>query len=220
MQDLSPYLHARVTAAADDLGCSASITIQQQGAVVRAASSDERAAACDRVEARLGAGPGVAAMEQLQPVVVPFVPGAVGWSAWCARATEVGVVSCAAVPAPVARGTRVALTLYAGAPDAWDALLLAEAQRHVRLLAAEIAARLARPVERLRGAVEAYGRIDRAIGVIMQCNGCTAQDAQTALLRASTADHVDLDQAAGAVLRALTEDDAGARPRALAAPGR
>ncbi|GEA86806.1 ANTAR domain-containing protein [Cellulomonas cellasea] len=217
---VSPYLRERVGAVARDLGGSAGITIQQQGALVRAASSDERAARCGQVEARLGTGPSIAAMEQLHPVVVPRVPEGDGWAAWRACATEVGFASSAAVPAPVARGISVALTLYSAVPGAWDPLALAEAHRHARLLAAEIAARLARPGEPPRGALEACLRLDRAIGVLMHCNGCTAQDAQTALLRASTADHVDLDQAASTVLRALTEDDSSFRPRALVAPGR
>lgn len=220
MQDLSPYLHALVDAAARDLDGAASITIQQQGAVVRAASSDDRAARCDQVEARLGAGPCIAAMEQLRPVVVPRIPEGAGWAPWRARAGEEGFLSAAAVPAAVARGVTVALNLYSAAPDAWDPLVLAEAHRHARLLAEQVAARLARPAEPLRGVSEASVRIERAIGVIMHCNGCTAQDAQTALLRASTAEHVDLDEAARTVLQTLTEDEDAFRPRALPVPGR
>lgn len=220
MQDLPPSLRTLVEAAAHDLGGAASLTIQQQGAVVRAASSDERAARCDQVVARLGAGPGVAAMEQGRPVVVLRLADGTGWGPWRARATEEGFRSAAAVPAPVARGVMVALTLYSGAPDAWDPLVLAEAQRHARLLGAQVAARMARPVAPAPRVIEASVRIERAIGVIMHGNGCTAQDAQTVLLRASAAEHVDLDEAACTVLRVLTEDDDAFRPRALAVPGR
>jgi hypothetical protein len=220
MQDLSPYLHDRVRLAARHLGCAASITMQQQGAVLRVASSDGRAALCDQVATRLGAGPCIAAMEQLRTVVVPRVADGVSWSAWRARAAQEGFASSVAVPAPVGRGVSVSLNLYATREDAWDAAALAEAHEHARRLGGEVAARLdGPPLEELRGALDARLRIDRAIGVIMHCNACTVQDAEAALLRAGTADRVDLAEAARTVLRALVEDDAAFRPRALVVPG-
>ncbi|WP_258725599.1 ANTAR domain-containing protein [Cellulomonas sp. NS3] len=220
MQELSPSLHEQVDAAARRLGAAASLTLQQQGAVVRAVSSDAGAAACDQVEARLGAGPCIAAMEQLRVVVVPRVREGCGWSAWRARAADAGFASAVAVPAPVAPGVCVALNLYSTREDAWDDAALAEAARHAQLLADELAGRLARPLARLHGTVDARVRIDQAIGVLMHCNACTEQDAEASLMRASTADRVDLAEAAGTVLRALVEDDAVIRPRELAVPGR
>lgn len=219
MAEISSYLHDLAVGTARELGpdTQVSITFQHERAVVRAASSDERAARCDQVEANLGTGPCLEAMRELHAVLVARVDDGAEYPEWRRRVAEEGFVSAVAMPAHVAPGLSVALNLYSTLPDPWDARRLVEADRHVKRVAAEIQAHTSLTAEdagtELQRALSARAMIEQAVGAVMECNGCTSQEALDVLLRSCEAGDVDLVEAARVVLSTL---GAGAEVRAPA----
>ncbi|MFS0699538.1 ANTAR domain-containing protein [Cellulomonas sp. 179-A 4D5 NHS] len=208
MTELSPYLHELVVQAAAHFGdhTQASITFAHHGALVRPASSDDRSARCDQVEARTGAGPCIQAMGQLHAVLVPRVLDAT-WVEWRAQATVEGFVSALAMPARVAPGLDVALNLYSRVTDPWDAQALADADTHAQGIADAIRARLDSPTQlmdiALREALSTRAVIEQAVGVLMHANACTPDEAMASLLEMSTGTDLDVEQVARFVLRTL-----------------
>ncbi|GEA86119.1 GAF and ANTAR domain-containing protein [Cellulomonas cellasea] len=210
MGELSPYLHELAVQAATHFGqhTQTSITFTYQGAVVRAASSDEPAARCDQVEARTGTGPCVQAMDQLHAVLVPRIPDdGDAWAQWRDQALAEGFVSAVAMPAHVRPGVAVTLNLYSGEPDPWDAQALLDADAHVQAVAVALRARLTEPVPTLdrevRRALDARALLDHAVGVLMHANASTPQEVSEVLSRMSIEGDLSLEQAAVLVLRSL-----------------
>ena len=59
-----------------------SLTLSERGTLRQVASSDPRAAACDRVETRDGEGPCITAMGQLSSVLLEDLRSGTRWPAW------------------------------------------------------------------------------------------------------------------------------------------
>jgi hypothetical protein len=76
-----------------------SITMQYQGAALRAASSNEASARCDRVETHTGKGPCIDAMNDLTTHLVPDLGAEDRWPAWRDQSLTEGYTSAVAVPA-------------------------------------------------------------------------------------------------------------------------
>lgn len=126
-----------LTDAAERIGgaTSCSVILRMAQGLLRVASSDPRAAACDDAEVEERGGPCVLAMDQLSGVIVPDVSLETRWPGWVAAAEAGGFRSGAALPAYVRDGVVLALNLYSEQPDPWDAEALVRADGYAQEVA-------------------------------------------------------------------------------------
>jgi hypothetical protein len=132
------------------------------------------------------------------------------WPEWSAQTAQEGLAWAVAVPASVAPGVELALTLCSRSADPWDAGLLVAADGYAQLLASSARRRLT-----AAGGVPALRRdepadavtIERAVGAIMHTNGCSADEAHHILASASSHRNVPRRDVARQVLQALLEAD-------------
>lgn len=185
-------LDAVVGRAANRAGASAAITVRLGRTSAVAAWSDERAAACDRVEQQAGTGPCLDATREQRRITVPDVEADPRWQAWRAATLEAGFRSTAALPASRSNGHEVelAINLYRDAPGEWDGDVLDDvglfAEDAARAVAVAASAQEARRTnEDLRSAIAARTVIDQALGVVMAQNRCGPEEAFEILRRAS-----------------------------------
>jgi hypothetical protein len=207
---ISSFLQEYASHASTVLGtdAEASITVRRRGSTLRAASSTDAAARCDEIEALADDGPCVAAMELLMIQVVPDVGTERRWEPWCRQALQEGFVAAVAVPARVDRGITLALNLYSRAADPWAGRILVAADSYAQLIGAGVRVHLDasdledRAAALYRDLAEAAA-IERAVGALMETNGCTAQVAERILGSASQNRDATRLQVAETVLRAL-----------------
>lgn len=141
---MTSYLDEHAVRAAEALGpgVETSITVRHHGATVRVASTDERAAACDQVEARIEDGPCVVAMAGLDPVVIPDVAAEWRWPTWTRTVLDHGFASVVALPAPVDTAVAVALNLYGPPGHPWEPAQLEAGRRAAEGAAGDLRGRL------------------------------------------------------------------------------
>ncbi|MGW6131170.1 GAF and ANTAR domain-containing protein [Cellulomonas sp. NPDC055163] len=214
------YLDALALEVASSFGDTAgsSITFRHHGAMLRVASSDEASARCDQVESRLHHGPCLQAMESQEAVFLPRIADDTQWPEWREQALHEGYVSAVAVPAPVAPEVAVALNIYFRSPDPWDDEMLAVAQEHARTIARAVQSRLvvltaAHAATEVRGAMGARVTVEHAVGAIMHCNACSADEALEVLRRTSVDVEVSLEVAARIVVGVLSGAPVGSPTR-------
>jgi hypothetical protein len=218
MAEVSSYLDelARDVARSFGEAAGSSITFQHHGAMLRVASSDDASARCDQVESRLRSGPCLEAMQSQRLVLLPRIADVREWPEWREQAVHEGYVSAVAVPAPVATDVAVALNVYFRSPAPWDDRLLAVAQEHARTIARAVQGRLAllttaHAVSAVHEAVGSRVTVEHAVGAIMHCNACSADEALDVLRRTSTDAGVSIETAARIVVGVLSGAPAGAR---------
>ncbi|MCA5893336.1 ANTAR domain-containing protein [Isoptericola sp. NEAU-Y5] len=208
-----PFEYARRAATILGTEIETSITVRQHGLTVRAGSSSDAAARCDQAESLADSGPCIDAMDQLAVRAVPDIAAEAGWQEWCEQAVREGFVSALAVPAYVDPHVSVALNLYSRAADPWTPELLTAADGYAQLVASTV--RLHLSLSELEDAAAGFYRnmsdsmvVERAVGAIMQANGCTADQARRILGSASRHRNVTRREVAETILRALvvTED--------------
>lgn len=214
------YLDALALEVAGSFGDAAgsSITFRHHGAMLRVASSDEASARCDQVESRLHHGPCLHAMESQEVVLLPRIADVTEWPQWREQALREGYVSAVAVPAPVAPEVAVALNVYFRSPEPWDDALLAVAQEHARTIARAVQSRLAvliaaHTATEVHSAMVARVTVEHAVGAIMHCNACSADEALDVLRRTSADVGVSLEVAGRIVVGVLSGAPAGSRTR-------
>lgn len=187
----------------------ATVTVRQDGVSVPAVSSTPAAARCDRAAARSRSGPWADAMEHHRVQLVAQVGHESRWPEWSGQTAQEGFASAVAVPAAVAPGADLALTLYSRSADPWDAGLLVAADGYAQLLAASARGRLTAagpvPAPPRRDELADAVTIERAVGAIMHTNGCSADEAHHILASASSNRNVPRREVAQQVLRALLE---------------
>jgi hypothetical protein len=191
-----------------------SIAVSQHGAMVRAGSSTEAAARCDRVEALADEGPCVHAMKVLQVQVVPDLSAEVRWDRWAQQARTEGFRSSLAVPAQVVPGVAIALNLYSRDGDPWNPRLLTAADSYAQLIASTMSLRL-QVAELEDSAAGLYRRMtdaaaeERAVGAVMQANRCSEEEARHIIETASRNRNVSRRDVAETVIRAMLYPESG-----------
>ena len=213
------YLQAAADMTADviDVVGSYSLSIILYGKPITVGSNDRAAWDADQVEFDTEDGPCVEALRD------GVVSGAVDlaterrWPAWTAVASLLGFSSAAGIPAEVSPGQRIALNLYAPAPQAFDDATLGQAT----LFAEEVARTLPAAVRifeaderatQLEQALASRSTIDQAIGVLMAQNQCTPDVAFGILRRASQNRNIKLRDVAAAIIERYTGQPAAAAP--------
>lgn len=189
----------------------ATVTVRQDGVSVPAVSSTPAAARCDRAAVRSRSAPWADAMEHHRVQLVAQVGQESRWPEWSGQTAQEGFASAVAVPASVAPGVDLALTLYSRSADPWDAGLLVAADGYAQLLASSARGRLTAagpaPAPRRDELADAV-TIERAVGAIMHTNGCSADEAHHILASASSNRNVPRREVARQVLQALLEAEA------------
>ena len=195
----------------------ASVTIRQHGVPVRLGSTSESAERCERAVSAAGAGPCTAAMTEHRVQLVAAVASETRWPVWSQQAAEEGFTSAAVIPAAVAPGATLALSLYSRSGDPWDAGLLLAADAYAQLVAALACARLQNTKPdasaRLHRHLSDSSTIERAVGAIMHTNRCTADEAHRILESASVSRNQSRREVAEAILKALVNAPAEDAPR-------
>ncbi len=213
-QYMQEFADRSATVLGEDI--SVSITLRNHGMTLRTASSDDRAARCDQVETRHRSGPCLTAMDEMAPQKVLDLPDDTRWARWSGQADREGFVSAAALPARVQPGIEVALNLYSEQRDPWSPSLMAAGESYAMLLASAVRMQI-----ELAGIDDDYaGRyavlgddtvVEWAVGAVMECNGCPADEARDILTSACGQRNVALREVAETVLRALAPEPPSAR---------
>jgi hypothetical protein len=115
-----------------------SLMLRTSTSVDQVASNDARAAACDQVEAREGAGPCISAMEQLSSIVIEDLDADDRWPEWNQAARSLGFRSFIALPGYVDEGTTVALNAYSERTATWRRDQIVQLDQYVQRLAATL----------------------------------------------------------------------------------
>lgn len=138
---LERYAHGAAQRLGPDTFCS--ITLQQHDDLFQVASSDVRAAECDRVETDERRGPCILAMSQLHSVVVGDTQTDDRWPTWQHAALRRGFRSSVALPAYVDDHTTVAVNMYSEQLDTWTRDKLVGMDTYVQEIADIVRAQLA-----------------------------------------------------------------------------
>jgi hypothetical protein len=205
------YLQAAADLTADviEVVGSYSLSVTLYGKPMTVGSSDRAAWEADQVEFDTENGPCVEALR------AGAVSGPIDlateqrWPAWTAVATLLGFASAAGIPAEISPGQRIALNLYAPAPQAFDEEVLHRATLFAQEVARTLpsAVRLFEADERashLEQALASRSTIDQAIGVLMSQNRCTPDVAFGILRRASQNRNIKLRDVAAAIIERYT----------------
>lgn len=188
-------------------GCS--LVIDRPRRARAQASSDDCSARLAAAAFAAG-GPGSAALEHQEPVVIPDVWSETGWDPFPDRAAGEGLRSMAAVPLFLEGTAHGALCAYSSRPHLFQPPALravekaaAEAARALRL-ALRIDAQLHR-ARNLQAALESRTVVDLAVGIIMGQNGCSQQTAVDILRTVSNTRNIKIRAVAAGVVAAVSE---------------
>lgn len=179
------------------------------------AASGVAAARCDAAQDRPRSGPRYVVRETGAPVLVADVTGDERWAVW-AHACRVQGFRSAAVVAGTHRDVTVHLSLYARRPVDWSGLAdratgIAEGIASVVVVRDEVIA-LAQAMDDLLACSRSRPLMDRAVGVVMAQQRCTAAEAMAYLT--SVATHRDAREVAAGLVAGATG------PAVAGSPGR
>jgi hypothetical protein len=225
------YLQAAADLTADviEVTGSYSFCTSLYGNLITIGTSDRAAWEADQVEFDTEDGPCVEAIRTGTVCEAPDLAVERRWPAWASVATLLGFSSAAGIPAEISPGQRIALNLYAPAPQAFDD----ETVRRATVFAEEVARTIPMAVRlfeadvrslQLEQALASRSTIDQALGVLMTQNQCTADVAFGILRRASQNRNVKLRDVAAMIIERFTSHAAAEPPQFLPpshrAPGR
>ena len=211
----SPTIESYLQAAADltadviEVVGSYSFCTSLYGNLVTIGTSDRAAWEADQVEFDTEDGPCVEALRTGTVLEAIDLAEERRWPAWAAVATLLGFSSAAGIAAEVSPGHRIALNLYAPAPQAFDDETLRRATLFTEEVARTIpaAVRLFEADERasqLEQALASRSTIDQALGVLMTQNQCTPDVAFGILRRASQNRNVKVRDVAATIIERFT----------------
>ncbi|HEX5497519.1 MAG TPA: ANTAR domain-containing protein [Mycobacteriales bacterium] len=163
-----------------------------------AVSAGDLGAAAEVLQDELGDGPSVRAGSASSAVYVHDLAGRTGWPAFCDRADRLGVGSLLCYPLATGRAVPGVLTLYARRANAFDAAAREVGEVFASHATVAIAGALAEL--QLRQALRVKDVIGQAVGVVMERQGVSSEQAFDLLRRASQASHVRLPHLAHQVV--------------------
>jgi GAF domain-containing protein len=199
---------ARVATDEIDRKLSCGLTAQVEGTKLALASSDELAAALDRVQNDAGEGPCLKAMATATPVEINDPAEIDQWPSWRDEATKRGLRKSMSMPLVTMSGDVLgALNLYSISPGKFtdadrDAANVFAAHAAGALAVAIRLAQLAELTGHLEAALQSRAVIDQAKGILMAQQRCTADEAFAILRTTSQRRNIKLREiAAGIVAR-------------------
>lgn len=205
------FLDDLSTVAATTMGgdTSCGITMSRDGRPLTVASSDERATHLDEVQYGQDDGPCLHAMRTGVETSIDDLASDGRWAEYQVSAVACGVRSSLSLPLRANRVTG-AINLYAAKPDYFGADQRALAQRlsQEAARAVALAVRLSEHTElnhNLGVALASRSVIDQAIGIVMDQNRCTADEAFDILRSASNHRNVKLKTIAADIVAAVSD---------------
>ena len=208
---IDSYLQAAtdMTAEVIEVVGSYSLCTSLYGNLLTVATSDRAAWQADQVEFDTEDGPCVEALRTGAVFKAIDLAEERRWPAWTAVATLLGFRSAAGISGEISPGHRIALNLYAPAPQAFDDETLHRATLFVQEVAHTIpaAVRLFEADERvsqLEQALASRSTIDQALGVLMAQNQCSRDTAFGILRRASQNRNVKVRDVAATIIERFT----------------
>jgi GAF domain-containing protein len=187
--------------------CAAvSVTVvDDDGAYLTAASTDDRADAVDAVQYRLAEGPCVDALRTGREHHLLRLDQEERWPRFVEQARDLGFDGVLSVPLTTAGGTVGALNLFVEQPSRLSEEDIELAQRIAAPAATTLAnadayRRVARLADQLQEALESRAVIEQAKGVLMARQGCDPDEAFDILRRLSQSSNRKLRQIAAEVV--------------------
>jgi len=202
-------------------GCDcAGITLVENDEVQSTACTDELCAAIDRDQYVTGQGPCVDAIRRNAVMLLADAASDERWPAFGTLADRHGVKSVLGTPLEVEGRVLGALNLYGRSSQAFgdeDVEVAALLATHATVVLANVQAFEAsnKETEQLKQALESRGIIERAKGILMEREKCSADEAFQMLVRASQALNRKLRQ----VAEEVAEDAEGPNHSAEAGKG-
>lgn len=187
-------LAARTVPGADGAG----LRLTSRPRVGPVVSANDLGAAAEVLQDELGEGPSVQTGSGRPAVYVKDLTGRTGWPGFCPRAARLGVGSLLCYPLVTNKAVPGALTLYAREPNAFDAAAREVGEVFASHATVAIGGALAEL--QLRQALRAKEVIGQAVGVVMERQGVSSEQAFDLLRRASQASHVRLPHLAHQVV--------------------
>ena len=190
-------------------GLSCGITVQPNSRPLTVASSDLLASQVDEVQYGLDEGPCLASLRTGQVVRIDDLAADQRWPRYAGRALGYGVVSSLSYPLQVQGKPVGALNVYSRDRGFFGELHTRQAERFAQdaSTAVGLAARMAQQAvltDQLRASLASRSVIDRALGVIMGEQRCSAEFAFETLRWASQNRNVKLRQVAEEVIIRVT----------------
>jgi transcriptional regulator with GAF, ATPase, and Fis domain len=179
--------------------------VEERGECTTIAATGPAVAEVDAWQCELGEGPCLRAWDTATVQYLPDTATAPRWPEWSRAAAAAGIRSALAAPVIFGQRELGAMTVYAGEPHAFtdheERLLglLAEGAAPL-VMAAGAGPAMRRLSASLVAAVEAFGRVERAVGVLMGRHHLAVRPARTRLLAAACRTGQSLAQVADTVL--------------------
>lgn len=205
--ELAEYSSTLASAHGEQLECT--ITLFRRRRALTGGGSSERARVLNEIQERMGEGPCLTALTEVQTVVVDDVATDHRWPRYAQELLKEGVRGVLAVPLVLEHGAAGSVNFFSVVPGRFTAELVAaaeeyasHAQRALRL-AVRIGAKqqLAEDLER---ALKSRTAIDLAVGVIMGQQRCSQTTAFEVLRTAASTRNQKLRDVAEELLAKLT----------------
>lgn len=197
---------ARVATDEIDRKLSCGLTAQVEGKKLTIASSDELAAALDRVQYEAGEGPCLTAMDTATRVEINDPADIDEWPTWRTEAVERRVCKSMSIPLVTMSGDVLgALNLYSTSPGKFTDADQEAADRFAAHAAGALAvairlAQLAELTSHLETALRSRAVIDQAKGILMEQQHCDADEAFAILRTASQRRNTKLREIAAEIV--------------------
>lgn len=211
-EGVDEFLHAIATLAATrvDADLSCGLTLVRDGRPMTVASSDALAARVDEVQYGNGVGPCLRALRLGEVVSIDDLATDDAWTSFRMYGLAHGVRSSFSVPLHVDNASAGALNLYAREPHRFGAVERERARQFADEAgrALSLALRMSQQVEmtkHLQAALASRATIDRAIGIVMGQNRCSADAAFDILRAASQHRNVKLRDVAAEIVDAVAD---------------
>lgn len=192
-----------------DVHCG--VTLKRHRRAVTVAADGPAALSMDETRYGAGDGPCLTAVSDQVVVNVPDVDAERRWRPYFDAVRSSGIRSILAVPFDLEGQGRGSINLYAGEPDAFPAPAVALVRRYAEeagtsLMLAVRISRLSETNDDLTRAMRSRTTIDLALGVLMDQNRCSQNDAATILRKASANRNVKMYDLAKDILRSITDE--------------
>jgi putative methionine-R-sulfoxide reductase with GAF domain len=201
-RDITEFLDEFAATMAENLSrgggevwCAVTLLRDRKAATV--ASSSRHAEALDEIQYQFGDGPCLKSAREHRVVHVPDIRESTQWPDYTEAAARNGIRSVLAVPFELQGEARAGLDVYSDQPNKYDEAGIESIQREVLLAskALRLAVRLARHAEteaELEAAMRSRTTIDLAVGIVMDQNRCSQEEAVRILTAASNNRNIKL----------------------------
>jgi GAF domain-containing protein len=195
LDEFTRTLAANLSRGEGEVWCAVTLLRERKAGTV--ASSSTRAEALDEIQYPIGNGPCLTAAREHRLVHIPDVREDRQWPEYNEAAARSGIRSVVGVPFELGDEARAGLNVYSDQPHKYDDAAIKHIQREVLLAskALRLAVRMARhrdTAAELEAAMRSRTTIDLAVGIVMDQNRCSQEEAVRILTAASNHRNIKL----------------------------